>query len=142
MALRVVFAEDLEGALRMGASAKEARMRLRLAGQAALASLLRGEPVPLDGEISGAGFERPTRVAGAVRLERSRAELTYDLSVLESTTSLRGTKQWLSADPYAGLTTLVLELVRDGAVTGRATLRLDPRGPRQGGFAGVKLRWI
>lgn len=143
MGLRVVFAEELEGAFRLGPSAREARMRLRLGGQAALGALLRGEPVSLDGEVAADGFVAQSRVAGEVRLERSRAELTYSLAVDgPGGAALRGTKRCLLADPYAGLTTLALELVRDGSVIGHATLRFDPRGPGRRGLAGVKLQWV
>jgi hypothetical protein len=140
--VRVVFAEELEGSFRLGASPREARMRLRLEGQSPVSSLLLGERVMLEGHISADGLLAPSSVSGEVRLERARAELVYSLATADTAAmQLHGRKRCLFADPYAGLTTLSLALVRSERVVGHAVLRFDPRGQRRAGLAGMRLRW-
>lgn len=143
MPVRVLFAEELEGAFRLADSPREARMHLRLEGRGSLSSLLRGEPVLLEGDAFAEGLLSGARIAGEVRLERHPAELVYSLATSGSEPSLllRGRKRCLLADPYAGLTTLPLELLGAAGVVGHAILRSDWRGRRRAGLAGMRLQW-
>ena len=108
-----------------------------------IGGLIATRSASLTGHIRAVGLSTVGTVFGRVVIERG-PEIIYDLVFSDDagrTLRLVAKKRGLSADPYAGLTTLQGTVEDDrGTLVASVLLRFDPRADRGGLLSSFRLR--